>query len=72
MATNNTPLVALQPNYVFPVRWTVTGDSHGVWGKNSRTTCCGMDFADTPFNFMPGPITCDDCLTRLREQGWEV
>lgn len=75
MAYTNTPLVPLGKDYVFPVTWSASGPIHGVWGREGRVTCCGLDYEDLMDSLLPqmaGPLTCESCLARLRSQGWDV
>ena len=75
MTYTNTRLIPLGKDYVFPVRWSIVGPTHGVWGRRGRVTCCGLDYEDLMDSLLPnvaGRLTCDECLTKLRGQGWDV
>ena len=49
------------PGDVRVVRWKGTTTTHGVRGAVGRTTFCGIDLIDTPFEYVPPPVQCLSC-----------
>jgi hypothetical protein len=74
MVLINTRLYPLGKDYVVPVRWQTDGPIHGVWGRVKRVTCCRVDFSAPriAFSYLDTPITCQRCLSALRDLGWDV